>query len=282
MNIRGKIFRVLCLAGALGMLNGPARAQLDLGLDTLQCHIIGVNVGPLVPSARLSQVMLADGGTTRDATMASLYKPPYLGFGLDATYKYRSNWLVMLEGDIWFGSDNLQHRIERMDNLFSRDSIIIGTNGTDANVTCYNRGFSVQGGFGKIFPLAPEKNPNSGILARISAGYMLQQTIFMVNDVNAPQVEDDYALLYDHQRKGFLLTEGIGYWFMSNHANLVNLYVAFEVSQCWSRSTRDYTIDHYLGLQGKDNNRYFDLIYSLKLCWMFPLKGKTSHDYYFY
>ena len=282
MNIRGKIFRVLCLVGALGTLNGSVQAQLDLGLDTLQCHIIGFNVGPLVPSARLSQVTLSDGGTSRDATMASLYKAPYLGFGLDATYKYQSNWLVTLEGDIWFGSDNLQHRIERMGDVFSRDSIIIGTNGTDANVTCYNRGFSVQGGFGKIFPLDSEKNPNSGILARVSAGYMLQQTIFMVNDVNAPQVEDDYALLYDHQRQGFLLTEGVGWWFMSNHANLVNFYIAFEVSQCWSRSTRDYTIDHYLGLQGKDNNRYFDLIYSLKLCWMFPLKGKTSHDYYFY
>ena len=50
----------------------------------------------------------------------------------------------------------------------------------------------------------------------------------------------------------------------------------------WSRSTRDYTIDYYLGLQGKDNNRYFDLLYSIKFCWMFPLNGKTTHDYYFY
>ena len=65
-------------------------------------------------------------------------------------------------------------------------------------------------------------------------------------------------------------------------ADYANVYLTFEVSQVWSRSTRQYMIDYYLGLQGKDNNRYFDLLYSIKLCWMFPLKGKTAHDYYFY
>ena len=111
---------------------------------------------------------------------------------------------------------------------------------------------------------------------------MWQQTIFMMNSERAPQLTDDYALLYDHQRHGVLLTEGIGYWFMSARSDLANVYVAFEVSQCWSWSTRQYQIDHYLGLQGKDNNRYFDLLYSIKVCWMFPLRGKTVHDYYFY
>ena len=110
----------------------------------------------------------------------------------------------------------------------------------------------------------------------------LQQTIFKPNKATAPQVEGDYALLYDHQRQGFLLGEGIGFWFMSNHANLINFYVELNVQQCWSRSTRDYTIDHYVGLQGKDGNRYFDMLYTLKLCWMFPLKGRQAHDIYFY
>ena len=223
-----------------------------------------------------------DGTVSQNATMASLYKGPYLNFGLDAFYKYKSNWLVSLEGDIWFGNNNLQHRLERMGDIYSRDSIIIGGNGTDANITCYNRGISFQAGLGKIFPLSPAKNPNSGLMARASAGYMRQQTIFMINDVKAPQLTDDYALIYDHQRHGIILTEGFGYWFMSSHSDIINIYLSFEISQCWSWSTREYLIDHYLGVQGKDNNRYFDLLYSIKLCWMFPLRGKVVHDYYFY
>ena len=260
----------------------PVQAQLDLHLDTMECHIIGFNFGPTFPSAQFSFETLPDGTTSRNATMASLYKGPYLNFGINALYKYKSNWLVTLDGSLWFGSDNLQNRMERMGSIYSRDSIIIGTNGTDANVTCYNRGFSICGGVGKILPLAPEKNPNSGLLLRLCGGYMRQQTIFMINDVKAPAVTDDYACLYDHQRHGLTLTEGVGYWFMSNHANLLNFYVAFELTQCWSQSTRDYIIDYRLGLQGPDNNHYFDMLYTIKLCWMFPLKGKSTHDYYFY
>ena len=214
--------------------------------------------------------------------MASLYKSPWLNFGVNGFYKYKSNWLVSLDFDLFFGNDNLKNRIERMRTVYSSDSIIIGTNGTDAIVTAFNRGLDFKVGVGKIIPVAPKKNPNSGILLRLNGGMMFQQTIFSLNEVNAPQVDGDYALLYDHQRRGFLLNEALGFWFMSNRANLINFYISFEVTQCWTHSTRDYIIDDYLGLHGKDNNSYFDLLYSIKLCWMFPLKGKTSYDYYYY
>lgn len=283
MNIREKIFcgAVLTLLCG-GVLTQSAKAQVDLTMDTLECHIIGFNVGPVFPSTQFSAERIPDGTVSRNATMASLYKGPWLGFGLDAIYKYKSGWMVTLEGDIWFGGNNLRHRQERLGSVYTRDSVVVGGNGIDANVSCYNRGISFQGGVMKLFPFNAAANPNSGLLARVSAGYMRQQTIFMINDVRAPQLMDDYALLYDHQRHGFMLTEGIGVWLMSRRADLANVYLTFEVSQVWSRSTRNYVIDYYLGLQGKDNNRYFDLLYSIKLCWMFPLKGKTTHDYYFY
>ncbi|MBO4599762.1 MAG: hypothetical protein J5641_03380 [Bacteroidales bacterium] len=283
MNIREKIFcGALMVAVALMGTNSAAVAQSSTKLDTIECHIVGFNVGVKVPSAKYSFATAPDGSTDRRATMASLYPGAYMDYGINGLYKYRGNWLVSVDGNIWFGNNNLLYRKERMGSVYTHDSIVIGQGGTDANVSCYNRGFSVQGGFGRVFPVAPGKNPNSGIVARISGGYMLQQTIFMVSNENAPQVQGDYALLYDHQRQGAILTESLDFWFMSNNANLLNLYVSFDVSQCWSRSTRDYVIDNYLGLHGKDNNRYFDLIYSIKLCWMFPLKGKESSEYYYY
>ncbi|MBR1517760.1 MAG: hypothetical protein IJ620_06435 [Bacteroidales bacterium] len=260
----------------------PSHAQETPRLDSIQCFIIGFDIGTLIPSDKGSAVSLANGTTSRNATMHSLYKAPWLDFGINGFYKWKENWLISVEGDFWFGSDNLKHREARMANIYSRDGIIIGTNGTDAVVTAYNRAISIKGGIGKIFPVMPSVNPNSGIFTRLSGGWLQQQTIFTLNEVNAPQVDGDYALLYDHQRQGVMLTEGLGFWFMSNRANLINFYVLFELSQCWSRSTRDYMIDGYLNLKGKDNNRYFDLLYTLKLCWMFPLKGKTIHEYYYF
>ena len=280
MNIREKIFHKILLAAILICgANLSVQAQNDADLDTLECHIVGFNFGIKCPSAALSRSTSADGTL---ANMANLYKAPFLDYGINALYKYKSNWLVSLDGNVWMGNDNLKNRMERMDNVFSRDSIVIGSGGYDAVVTCYNRGFSVMGGIGKIFPINPRKNPNSGIMARVNAGYMLQQTIFMQNEAVAQQIDGDYGLLYDHQRQGFMLGENVGFWYMSNHANLTNIYFELGLQQCWSRSTRDYVIDSYVGLKGPDNNKYFDMMFTFKVCWMFPLKGKQAHDYYYF
>lgn len=256
-------------------------AQEKLTQDTMECHIVGFNFATVFPSRGGSIATAPDGTKSQLGTMYDLYKMPFLNFGLNAIYKYKSNWLVFLDGDFMFGSDNLKGRGNRMPNLYTRDSIIIGTNGTDAVVTCYNRGFNVRAGLGKIIKVS-KKNPNSGILLKLTGGWIQQQTVFKLNEVKAPQIDGDYAHLYDHQRMGGVLTEGIGYWFMSNNYNLVNFYVTFELSQSWMKSTREYIIDDLMGLRGKDPNHYFDLTYTIKFCWMFPLKGKTTYDYYYY
>ena len=282
MNINGKIISSLLLAVIMMGAGAPAAQGQESGkLDTFSCPIVAFSFAPMLPSAQFARVSGFE-GTGEAPTMPNLYKGPYLDFGVHFLYKTRDNWILSIDGDIWFGSDNLQHRVERMGSVFSRDSLVIGTNGTDANVTCYNRHLAFEGGIGKIIPVNPAKNPNSGVLLRMGAGYQRGQSVFMLNDVNAPQVDDDYALLYDHQRHGLILTEAVGYWYMSNHSNLINFSIAFEVSQLWSRSTRDYVIDNYAGLHGKDNGRYFDLLYSLKFSWMFPLKGKTAREYYYF
>ena len=139
----------------------------------------------------------------------------------------------------------------------------------------------LRAGVGKIFTIG-SGNPNSGLNANLYAGLLQQKTIFMLNDVNAPQLQDDYGRLYDHKRRGFTLSESVGYWFMSKSSNFWNFHVALEVTQCWNHSVRDYVIDELMDLHGADNTKYFDMLYMLKISWMFPLKGKTAYDYYFF
>lgn len=250
-----------------------ATAQVKLTKDTIEAPIIGFSFGTLFPSAALSS----------DNGMHDLYKAPFLNFGVEALYKTKSNWLLSADGNFTMGADNLKDREARMPAVFSNDFVpfVIGTNGVDATLSAYNRALHFRIGAGRIVTLG-NNNPNSGLSLRLFAGIMQQKTVFTLTDVNAPQIQDDYARLYDHQRLGFTLTEGIGYWFMSNYSNLINIYVAFEVTQCWNHATRDYVIDGVMNLNGPDDASYFDLIYTLKLCWMFPIKGKTAYDYYFY
>lgn len=275
------MIKKITLTSLLLLLTLGMKAQVITHVDTLECSIVGFNVGVKTPSNRCSFASL-DGEHSKEGIMHDLYKPPYMEFGMSYMYKFISNWLLFVDANFMFGNNNLTQRQERL-GLYTNDdiSIIIGTNGTDANVTCYNRGLSLQGGIGRIFNVN-EKNPNSGILAKIGGGWMQNQTIFFKNDVEAPQIDGDYSRLYDQQRRGFMLTESIGYIFMSNHENLMNFSVSFEVSQCWSHSTRDFVIDNVMGLCGPDNNRYFDMLYTIKLCWMFPLTGRPAYDYYFY
>ena len=50
----------------------------------------------------------------------------------------------------------------------------------------------------------------------------------------------------------------------------------------WLKSTREYVIDDYMGIRGKDNNKYFSHLYGIKFGWMIPLEGKTTQEYYYY
>lgn len=256
-------------------------AQEKLKADTLHCSNIGFSVTPVFPSVNGSFATALDGTRLQDGTMASLYKGPYLAFGLEYSFKSRNGWMFFGEGELMFGNDNLTNRVDRMHDVFTQDSIVVGTNGVDANVTCYNRGLSLRGGVGKIFQILP-KNPNSGPFVRASAGLLQQQTVFFLNDVQAPQIDGDYAYLYDHQRRGVTLSQEAGFWYMNNGSNVLNFHVSLGVTECWTHSSRAYTIDDLMGLRGKDSNKYFDLMYYIKLCWMFPLTGKTAYDYYYH
>ena len=262
------IILILLLVAVTGSLS----AQVKIKQDSLSTPYVGFNFGTIIPSNRLST----------DNGMYDLYPSPYLGFGIESGFKFKSNWIVSLDGSLIMGND-LKDKSQRMPAAFSHDTvpIVIGTNGTDANVSCYNRALSLRIGGGKIFTLG-ENNPNSGIMARMFLGLMQQKTIFKLNDVNAPQIQDDYARLYDHKRRGLTLTESIGYWYMSSKSNYVNFYVAFEVTQFWNHSVRDYVIDEVMNLHGADNTKYLDIFYTIKICWMFPLNGKTAYDYYFF
>lgn len=256
-----------------------SNAQVKLTADTLECHVIGFSAGILMPGGGSASEGALGGG------MKDLYGSPWLDFALNCDYKYKSNWLVTLDADLWFGlnSDNLQERSERMPNVYLPNGIAYSWGGTDGYVTAYNRGLAARIGGGKIIPVL-KGNPNSGLLLKVSGGWFLQQTVFHQEFTEAPvpQVVDEYGKLYDHLRNGAILTESIGFVFMSNYSTYVNVRISFDISQCFSWSSRPYIIDNKMGLNGKDNNRYFDLLYGVKLTWMFPLMGKTTYDYYYY
>ena len=271
-----KKLTILCM---LATMATGATAQVKLSVDTLECHIIGFTFGALMPGGGSASSGMTGGNT------ADLYKGPFLDFSLGCDYKYKSNWMVTLDGDLWFGynSDNLEDRAQRMGDIYTPGGYLLSWGGYDGEVQAYNRSLAVRVGVAKILPVI-KNNPNSGIMFKLSGGWMMQKTVFNQDYTQSPvpQLNGNYAKLYDHLRNGALLTESVGFIFMSNMSTYVNFKVSFDVSQCISWSSRSYQIDNVMGLNGKDSNRYFDLMYGVRLTWMFPLMGKTTYDYYYY
>lgn len=270
---------IIGLASLAGLMGSGAMAQVKLTADTLECHIIDFTFGAMMPGAGTASTGMTGGNT------ADLYKGPFLDFSLGCDYKYKSNWMVTLDGSIWFGynSDNLKNRAERMGNVYAPGGYALSWGGYDGVVTAYNRSLAVRVGMAKILPVL-NNNPNSGIMLGLKGGWVMQKTVFNQNYTESPvpQLNGDYAKLYDHLRNGAILTESIGFIFMSNLSTYVNFKIALELSECVTWSSRSYQIDNIMGLNGKDQNRYFDLIYGVRLTWMFPLMGKTTYDYYYY
>ena len=268
------ITTILLIVMAIG-----ANAQVKEQVDTLQCNIIGFGVGTLMPVSGSSS------GGLEGGTMMDLYKGPSINFALEWGYKFLDGWMLSTDADLWFGynSDNLQDREARLGDLYTSQGYLMSWGGYDGSVTLYNRGIAVRPGIGKIINIMP-KNPNSGILLKLSGGWFMQKTVHMqdMNESLVPQLNDKYMKLYDHLRNGVILTQSVGFIFMSNYQTYINFKVMLDISECVSWSSRPYVIDNLMGLHGKDKNRYFDLIVGLKVSWMFPLTGRTSYDYYYY
>ena len=274
---RKQTLLLLLLAGCSQM----AAAQQKLHPDTLQCPIVGFHVGILSPWTSLSSATDQGGNALPQGTMGALYKAPWLDFGLNAYYKFRHGLLLNVEGSLVFGNDNLKERERRMSDVFTSDNLIVGANGADAVVTCHNRMLAMRMGMGKIF-VTGKNNPNSGPFVGLAAGVMQQQTIFSFSQhVEAQQVSGDYGRLYDHQRIGFTLTQTAGFWLMTNRSSILNFHVDLELTECWSRSTRDYVIDDLTLQRGADKGKYFDLLYAIRLTWMIPITGRPVYDYYY-
>lgn len=275
-NMKHKILAVMVMVMMVPIVSF---GQVKLKVDTLECHIIGFSFGAQTPLAGSNSLGLTNGN------MKDLYKGPYLDFGVECDYKFEQDWMVTLEGDLWFGynSDNFTQRVERMGDIYTSQGYLMSWSGYDGVVTMYNRGISVRPGAAYLFNILP-KNPNSGIYLKLSGGWFMQKTAHSqdMNESMVPQVKDSYGRLYDHLRHGVMLTESIGFLYMSNYINYINFKIELFATECWSWSTRPYIIDNVMGLNGKDNSRYFDLMVGVKLSWLFPLTGRTSYDYYYY
>ncbi len=243
------------------VLAAPSSAQVNLKDTTIGMGMFYAAYSYQLPGGGLSKLF---GGNSS------------VGGGF--LYKLRTNWLIGGEGNFLFGGD-----VKNSDALTlmmqDSDGLLIDENGYGAAINYYERGYSIYGKFGKIFPFYPTLAPNRncGITVMLGGGY-IQDKIRMNNpDGTTPQINGDYAKGYDRLNNGIALNASLGYLFMSN-TRLFNFYLGFEFIQAWTKSARKYDFDR----MAYDNTKYSSQFYGFKVCWFVPIYARKPKEFYYY
>ena len=245
---------------------------------------------PIIIAAPLSaQVNLKD-TTIRMGMFYATYSYQFPGGGLAKLfggnssigggflYKLRSNWLIGAEGNFLFGG-TVKNSDSLIKMIVDKDGLIIDENGYSASISYYERGYSIYGKFGKIFPVYPNLAPNRncGITVMLGGGYIQDRIRINNPDGTTPQINDDYGKGYDRLNSGIAVNASLGYLFMSN-TRLFNFYVGFEFTQAWTKSRRQYDFDR----MEYDNTKYSSQFYGFKACWFVPLYPRKPKEFYYY
>lgn len=187
--------------------------------------------------------------------------------------KNRKNWLYGVTGNFIFGSDVKEKSV--LDPLRDKNGGILGTSGKYANVLYYQRGFVVQGNIGKIFTLWGP-NPNSGVMIMGGVGFIQHNIRFQDEIKEVPLLKGEYKKGFDRLTNGLLLSQFIGYRYMSSR-RLLNFYGGFEFMQGFTKNRRSFNYD----TRQKDDKSRLDMLFGVKLGFTIPLYKKAPKEFYF-
>lgn len=193
---------------------------------------------------------------------------------LNLDFKTKQQWTFGINSTYFFGKDIKETGI--FDSISTPDGYIISQNGEFADIRLYERGFTFSITAGRLFTLKIP-NPNSGIVFNFGLGFMQHKIRIETIGNNVPQLSTAYKKGYDRLSNGLLLSENLGYLYLSNN-RLANFYIGFECMQGFTKSRRSFDFD----LMKQDTKKRLDLLYGGKIAWILPLYKKAPQAFYYY
>ena len=188
------------------------------------------------------------------------------------TFKMSHNFMLGIEGNILFGGNIKEDTI--LNNLFTAQGFLIGTNGLAESVILFERGFSFWGKFGKLFP-ALNSGPNSGLNVMIGAGFLQHKIKIEDPDKAAPFVDGAYGKGYDRLTNGPAISQYIGFLHLDKR-RLINFNAGIELMEAFTQNRRAFNFDQ----MQQDNTKRLDMLLSFKFNWILPFYGKGEQRFY--
>ncbi|MEX0967785.1 MAG: hypothetical protein WD077_11145 [Bacteroidia bacterium] len=198
---------------------------------------------------------------------------PISAIGGSYTFKHNSNFYISGEYNFLFNGNVRENPVS---NIASPSTgLLIDGDGRFDLMELQLRGTMVQAKIGKIFPVAGP-NANSGIAVAAGAGFMEHRIHFNTRSDKLPQLEGEYKKGYDRLTNGWLLSQSIGYFHLSN-SGFVNFQASIEITEGFTQNRRDW--DNQL-MRRLDEPR-LDLMAGLRLTWYIPLYKRSGSTQFY-
>ena len=192
--------------------------------------------------------------------------------GIRIEVKNRHNWLIGGAARFLFGT-----RITGSDPLAGirgPDGFLIGTDGFQYLPAPNLRGWQFGLDVGKVTGLGAV-NPNSGLTVSAGLGYVQHRTWWDVERDFLPQLEGEYAKLYDRFASGPYLRQTIGY-LLCGEKRFINVRGGVEFVQGFTRDRRDFQAD----LGGGGGGR-LDLQVGVFAAWILPIYENPKTQFFY-
>ena len=149
------------------------------------------------------------------------------GIGLEIGYKFSNNFYIIGGLRALFGEEVKERQI--LAGISNSNGLLVANDGTLADVGLQIRGMMVPISIGKLFPVIPSYNRNSGLYVELGTQFIQHKIHFRVfgNEVSA--LSDGYRRGYDRLTNGIGVRESVGFRFFDNKG-YVNFSIGVEFS----------------------------------------------------
>ena len=198
---------------------------------------------------------------------------PNHNIGLSAAVKFKSNYLLGLEGSFIFGNVIREHGL--LSGLEDPDGVILDQDGQPASILTYERGYCLLAWAGRIMPIVGP-NPNSGLLLKLGGGYLRHKIRIETQENVVPQLEGDYLSGYDRLAGGPAGMLFFGYQHIGNK-RMINFMFGFEMVLGFTQPLRGYNFD----TRQSESGTRMDGLNGFRFGWTLPIYRRTANGYYF-
>ena len=195
-----------------------------------------------------------------------------LNVGIPIWFKMKNNFVFGMQANYFFGNSVKEDIIKSFRN---EDGTIINNTGVPATIRIFERGLSIFGELGKIFPTS-KKNKNTGIITMIGFGYLQHKIKFYNPARDVAQLAGTKYKGYDRLSGGPAARFFLGYFYLSKN-KLANFYFGMECIYGYTQGIRGYQYD----LMNEDNAKRNDALLGINLGWVLPFYKRTPQEFYY-